>query len=130
MKQVSSTVREFSESFRKQPWFGDRMLMFGFLRPITWQGRLVALGFIVVCIADGRFVGLKHPVGIVVLLSACAVYALIAQLTSGRFWSWGIFESHPTKSTSTTKDEVEKSSVGFVQSEGKSFIRNRFCKVG
>ena len=108
MKQGGSIVGELSESFRKQPWFGDRMLMFGFLRPITWQGWLVALGLIAVCIADGRFVGTNQPLGIVILLAAVAVYALIAQLTSGRFWSWGIFKSQADETDSATNGKEEK----------------------
>ena len=104
MKQVRSMVSEISESFRKEPWFGDRLLMFGFLRPIAWQGRLVALGLIAGCIANGRIVGLHQALGIVILLAAIALYAMIAYLTSGKFWSWGILKSDTAEGASTTKE--------------------------
>lgn len=50
----------------------------------------------------------RQPLGVVILLAAIAVYALVAYLTSGRVWSWGIFRPHPTETDNTKKGKEKK----------------------
>jgi hypothetical protein len=82
-------------AMKRKPWFGERMLVPGFPRPITWQGRLVALALILVVLADAVFIGVRTAPGIVVLIGAVIAYAVIAKLTGGNGWSWGAFRRHP-----------------------------------
>jgi hypothetical protein len=78
----------------KQPWFGDRLFGIGGLRPVTWQGWLVASALIALLVVDGRFVGFRTPLGILIFIAACAGYAIVGRVTSRRWWSWGPFGSH------------------------------------
>ncbi len=76
-------------------WFGERLVVPGLARPVTWQGRLVALALVVVVLADAFFVGLRTPLGIVVLVGAIIAYGVVATVTSGNGWSWGAFRGRP-----------------------------------
>jgi len=77
----------------ERPWFGERRLGFGSLRPVTWQGWLVAAGLVAVLVADGKLIGVKSALGVGIIIAACAVYFLIVWLTTGRLWSWGPWKS-------------------------------------
>lgn len=78
----------------KRPWFGDRLLGIGGLRPVTWEGWLVAVALVAVAIADGQLIGFHQALGFVVLVVAIAAYAVVGRITSGRWWSWGPFDRH------------------------------------
>ena len=47
-----------------------------------------------VMVADARLVGVRTPLGIVMLVAACARYVLVRRLNTGRWWSWGPLDAH------------------------------------
>jgi hypothetical protein len=61
----------------------------------------------VVGAAKGCSVGFNRHLGIVILLAAITIDAQIAQLTSDRFWLWGIFKLSLNETGNNTKDTRE-----------------------
>lgn len=59
----------------KRPWFGDRLLGIGGLRPVTWEGWLVAVALVAVVITDGQLIGFHQALGFVILGVAIGAYA-------------------------------------------------------
>jgi hypothetical protein len=63
------------------PWFVPRAVGFGW-RPVSWQGWVVFAGL--VGVTAGTVVAVKSSsVGLIVIVIAAALYALVARLTAG-----------------------------------------------
>jgi len=66
-----------------EPWFGRKRIGWG-ARPVTWQGWLVTVAFLVGVIADARLLAHSDTtLFVVVLVALAAIYLLIVWLTYG-----------------------------------------------
>lgn len=68
-----------------KPWFAPKTHGYGAGAPLAWQGWALLLGFLVVAFAAPLLLG---GWGVLIVLPACAVLAVIARRKTAGEWRW------------------------------------------
>jgi hypothetical protein len=85
------SLHDYVDHFRvdRGYWFAPKMFGFG-ATPVTWQGWLLAAGFVALIFADMRFVrsdAVRITLIVVLLVAFCLIAAMKTE--GGWRWRWG-----------------------------------------
>ena len=70
-------------------WFAPKRYGYGSGLPITWQGWVLFVGFVVITIASAFFLAPRSPLTFMALmLTLSAIFILITKSTTKGGWRW------------------------------------------